>query len=461
MGLKRKVKKTKTQPQAPAAESRLISIRMPEAMIDQLRKRATREGNVAYQKLIKNFVAEGLAENGTANIAGSKNQIKTSAKSSEMTQEALARIGTPYVQKNDIKRVKAPHQQRHKETVIAQDIERLAKRLAPYYKNFAGKRFLITGAFGFLGKYMVHLLRYLNDEVLKEKTTALLLDNFVTGYEQLVGLDKHLQFIRHDVIQPFDTDLDVDYILHMAGIASPVYYTKYPIETMDVGTVGTRLMLELAVRKNVKSFLFTSSSEVYGDPDSRHVPTTEDYNGNVSVNGPRSCYDESKRFGETMCMAFHRVYNLPVKIVRPFNVYGPGIRPDDFRVLPNFIEHALRREPLPIHGDGRNTRSFCYISDSIEAIFRILFSDAEGEAFNVGNPGPELSVTELAHKVAEVMPYPLKIVNIDPPHAVYASSDPKRRCPDISKLTRITGFEPQISLKEGLKRTIRWFSERA
>jgi nucleoside-diphosphate-sugar epimerase len=158
-----------------------------------------------------------------------------------------------------------------------------------------------------------------------------------------------------------------------------------------------------------------------------------------------------------MCLAYWQVYNVPVKMVRPFNVYGPGIRPDDYRVLPNFIEHALRKEPLPIHGRGHNTRSFCYIVDAVEAFFRVLFSRENGEPFNIGNPYPEISVKELAELVAKSMPYPVEIRNIDPPHAVYASSDPKRRCPDITKLETRTGYKPKYSLEEGLKRTIQWF----
>ena len=342
--------------------------------------------------------------------------------------------------------------------IIAEDIENLAKNLFDYQEFFSGKTFLITGAGGFLGKYMVLLLKYLNDHVLDEKVSGILMDNFIIGYEQQVVEDEHLVFKKHNVVQPFFTAQRIDYIIHAAGIASPVYYTKFPIETMDVGTIGTRNMLELAREKKVKSFIFMSSSEVYGDPDSRFVPTPETYHGNVSVSGPRSCYDESKRFGETMCSAFWRVYNVPVKIVRPFNVYGPGIRPDDYRVLPNFIEHALRKEPLPIHGDGRNTRSFCYINDEIEAVFKLLFSDANGEAFNVGNPEPEISVSELAQLMARAMPHKVDIINIDPPHAVYASSDPKRRCPDISKLQSVIDFKPRYTLSEGLNRTIRWFS---
>ncbi len=431
-------------------DSKLISIRMPKGMIEELRGVAGQKGDMGYQQLIKTYITQGLdTEEGAVQAASSKSKKNAAVKApAEPARKTKAPAG---------KRANVAALTESK--VIREDIQNLAEALRPYHKFFAGKTFLITGAYGFLGRYMVHLLKYLNEAVLEEKTRALLLDNFVTGYEQRVISDKNLIFHRHNVINPFETPEEVDYIIHAAGIASPAYYTKYPIETMDVGTVGTRHMLELAYKKNVSGFLFTSSSEVYGDPDPKHVPTNEEYYGNVSITGPRSCYDESKRFGETMCLAFWRTFNVPVKIVRPFNVYGPGIRPDDYRVLPNFIEHALRKEPLPIHGDGRNTRSFCYISDAVEAIFRVLFAKESGEYFNIGNPSPEISVRDLAYLVRDAMPHKVEVVSIDPPHAVYASSDPKRRCPDISKLQRITGFEPKISLSEGVRRTVRWFSE--
>lgn len=429
--------------------SKLISIRIPEEMIEELRGVAQKRDGVGYQQLIKSYISNGLHEE-SRTVGPAKNRGK---KSSAVFQETMEAIATPVVSSSPAQRAL------HMAPVIYQDIRELAGHLKPYKKFFEGKRFLITGAFGFLGRYMVHLLQYLNENILKDKAKALLLDNFVTGYEQSIISDESLKFIRHDVTQPFSQEGDLDYIIHGAGIASPVYYTKFPIETMDVGTVGTRNMLELARSKNVQGVIFMSSSEVYGDPDPAHVPTTEEYNGNVSVSGPRSCYDESKRFGETMCYAYAKVYNVPVKIIRPFNAYGPGIRPDDYRVLPNFIEHALRKEPLPVHGGGRNTRSFCYINDMIEGIFRVLFSPHTGEAFNVGNPLPEISVRDLAKKVAALMPFKVEVRNIDPPHAVYSNSDPKRRCPDISKISKLTGFKPRYDLDEGLKRTIQWFSQ--
>ncbi len=432
---KQKKSSSKRSKNKDASASKLISIRIPEDMIQNLQQRAG-QGGIAYQRLIKDYISNGLSEPG-----------RPLSSSSETIPLATPTPAPPLA--HDFSVLPA---------VMQEDIESLGAIFKPHLNFFAGKTFLITGAFGFLGRYMVHLLRHLNEFLGSSPCRGLLLDNFVTGYEQQIISDRNLVFLRHNVIQPFSTDAPIDYIIHAAGIASPVYYTKFPIETMDVGTLGTRHMLELARQKHVKSFVFMSSSEVYGDPDGAHVPTREDYNGNVSVSGPRSCYDESKRFGETLCSAYWRVYNVPVKIVRPFNVYGPGIRPDDYRVLPNFIEHALRKQPLPVHGDGRNTRSFCYINDEIEAIFKILFSNHNGEAFNVGNPTPEISVQELAQRVAHVMPHKVDVVSIDPPHAVYANSDPKRRCPDITKLTALTGFQPRVDLDEGLRRTVRWFT---
>jgi len=349
--------------------------------------------------------------------------------------------------------------------IIKEDIKALSDIFVAYKAAMEGKTFLITGAGGLLGNYMVKLLRYMNENVLDTACKAFLLDNFVTGYEKAIKSDGNIKFIKHNVIEPFDTDEPLDYIIHAAGIASPVYYTRFPIETLDVGIIGTRNMLDLAKRKNVKAFMFTSSSEVYGDPDPAFVPTQEEYRGNVSILGPRAVYDESKRVGETMCEAFFNVYDIPTRCVRPFNVYGPGIRPDDYRVLPNFVEHALRREPLPVHGDGRNTRAYCYINDAIECIFRILLTEeCAGESFNIGNPDQEISVKGLADIVKEVVEENLPEFTVDinftePPLAVYADSDPKRRCPDISKVTEFTGYSPKYPLREGLKRTIEWYQD--
>jgi len=344
--------------------------------------------------------------------------------------------------------------------IIEEDIEQLAKSLAKFYDQIEGSTFLITGAGGFIGNYIVLLLKYMNDHVLSKPCKGIFLDNFATGFEREMISDDNLIFTQHDVIKPYHTDSDIDYIFHAAGIASPLYYTKFPIETMDVTTIGTRNMLELAKEKKVKGFIFTSSSEVYGDPDAANVPTPETYNGNVSITGPRACYDESKRFAEILCLSFARTYQVPAKIVRYFNVYGPGIRPNDYRVLPNFLENGLNGIPLLVHGDGKNTRSYCYISDCIEASLKLLLSDGiTGEAFNVGNPEKEVSVKDLAETVSNLIDIPVEIKYIEPPHSVYASSDPKRRCPDISKLQSQVEFQPKYGLEKGLQRTIDWYLE--
>ncbi len=340
--------------------------------------------------------------------------------------------------------------------IIFDDIMGLNDSLNDQIENFNNKNFLLTGAGGFIGKYIVLLINYLNSNILTQPATLYCYDNYITGVDDKIA-DKNIYFINHDVTIPFEIDDEIDYIIHAAGIASPLYYTKHPIETMDVGTIGTRNVLELAKQKNVSGFLFTSSSEVYGDPPSNYIPTPETYNGNVSISGPRACYDESKRFAEILCLNFWRVHGVPIKIVRYFNIYGPGHRRNDYRILPNFIERGLNNKSLEIHRDGENTRSYCYINDAIEATFKILFSGQKGEAYNVGNPNEEISVNKLSELVVSLLPKTVKIDHIDPPHDVYGKSDPNRRCPDISKLQSILDYVPKYDLKNGIERTIQWY----
>ena len=217
-----------------------------------------------------------------------------------------------------------------------------------------------------MGKYFLYTIWYLNKNLFSKPARVVSLDNYITGTKDNPFVnDENFKFIKHDVREPFYLKDRVDYIIHAAGIASPVFYMKYPLETLEVATFGTKYMLEFAKSKKVKSFLFFSSSEVYGDPDPNFVPTPENYPGNVSCTGPRACYDESKRLGETLCTIYHSLYKLPAKIVRPFNVYGPGMKTNDYRVVPRFLTSALKKEPLPVHAGGNQTRTFCYISDAI------------------------------------------------------------------------------------------------
>ena len=345
-------------------------------------------------------------------------------------------------------------------SVVKRDIENIVKGLKTEIKELEGKTILITGGSGFLGKYFLLTFAYLNDEVFKERCHVISIDNFITGVKDNEFADREdFTFIQHDVRSPLNITQKVDYVIHAAGIASPVYYMKYPLETLEVATLGTKNLLELARKKSVKSFLFFSSSEIYGDPDPNFIPTPETYPGNVSCTGPRSCYDESKRLGETLCMIYHRLHSLSVKTVRPFNVYGPGMRPDDFRVIPRFITSALKKESLPVHAGGNQTRTFCYISDAIIGFLKVLLSKKGGEAYNVGNSNDEVNMMTLANMVAELFANKVSVKAVEYP-STYPQDDPRRRCPDLAKITKSLGYRSQINLKDGLRRTLKWYKEK-
>jgi len=340
--------------------------------------------------------------------------------------------------------------------VIQEDVEIIANDIENLTGKLSGKTLLIAGGAGFLGRYFLSTLSYLNKNVLKEPCKVICVDNFLTGLKNLNIDDSNLTLIQHDVNTPLKIEGNIDYIIHAAGIGSPVFYNQFKIETIDVGTIGTKNMLELAREKNVESFLFFSSSEVYGDPDPRFIPTPETYNGNVSSIGYRAVYDESKRLGETFCMTYFQIYNVPVKIVRPFNVYGPGMRLDDYRVIPNFIVNALKGNTIPVYGTGKNTRTFCYVSDAITGFLKVLLSDHSGEVFNVGNQDVEITMLDLAEIIAEVFGNSINIEKRLGPNETYMSADPKRRCPDITKIRSLLGYNPKVDLKSGLDRFIEW-----
>ncbi len=342
--------------------------------------------------------------------------------------------------------------------IIEEDIKSIAEDLKADANKLSGKTLLITGGSGFIGRYLVMTVDFLNKKVLEEPCNVIVADNFITGMTGSEFDSENIRLINHNVINPLKVDDHIDFIIHAAGIASPAYYSKFMLETIDVGTIGTRNMLELAKEKDVESFMFISSSEVYGDPDPTFVPTPETYLGNVNCIGPRACYDESKRLGETLCMVYHELFGLSIKIARPFNVYGPGIKWDDFRVLPNFIYNALKGSDLPVYGEGDHTRSFCYMTDAVVEIYKILLSNFSGEVFNVGNQNDEVSVMDLAKIVTGIFDNKIGIKKVAG-GAVYATANPKRRCPDLNKLGRMIGYYPRIDLKAGLLRTIQWFEE--
>jgi dTDP-glucose 4,6-dehydratase len=306
-------------------------------------------------------------------------------------------------------------------------------------------RTLVTGAAGFLGS---HLCRRLLDE----GHEVIGMDNFVTGRaENMAPLHEMpgFHFVRHDVTNFIQVDESLDAVLHFASPASPIDYLELPIQTLKVGSLGTHKTLGLAKEKGARYFL-ASTSEVYGDPLVN--PQPESYWGNVNPVGPRGVYDEAKRFAEAMTMAYHRYHGLDVRIVRIFNTYGPAMRPHDGRVVSNFIRQALAGEPLTVYGDGTQTRSFCYVSDEIEGIYRLLQSDWVGP-MNIGNPD-EMTVMELAHAVLEITGSSSRIETRPLPQ-----DDPRVRRPRIERAREVLDWEPRVSLREGLERTIEYFQE--
>jgi dTDP-glucose 4,6-dehydratase len=306
-------------------------------------------------------------------------------------------------------------------------------------------RAVITGGTGFLGSHLC-------DRLIAEGWEVLALDNLITSGESNVShLERNPRFRveRADVTEHIDVAGPVDYVLHFASPASPFDYLKFPIETMRVGSEGTHHSLGLARAMKAKFFL-ASTSECYGDPE--FSPQSEEYWGRVNPIGPRAVYDEAKRFAEAMTMAYHRYYGVDTRIVRIFNTYGPRMRLNDGRALPNFVHQALTGRPITVYGDGKQTRSFCYVSDLIEGIYRLMLSD-EHEPTNIGNP-EEITILQFAERVREHFEDARPIIFEPLPQ-----DDPKQRCPDITKAKRILGWEPKVGLKEGLQVTMDYFKE--
>lgn len=305
------------------------------------------------------------------------------------------------------------------------------------------KTVLITGAAGFLGSHLC-------DKFIAEGFKVIGMDNLITGslknIEHLFRLPK-FDFYHHDVSKFVHVPDDLDYILHFASPASPIDYLKIPIQTLKVGSLGTHNLLGLAKAKKAR-ILIASTSEVYGDPLVH--PQSEEYYGNVSTIGPRGVYDEAKRFQESLTMAYHRVHGLETRIVRIFNTYGPRMRVNDGRVIPAFFGQALRGEPLTVFGDGNQTRSFCYIDDQVEGIYKLLFSDYTLPV-NIGNPD-EISIKYFAEEVLQLTEKKVPIVYKELPE-----NDPLQRCPDIGLAKKVLYWQPQISRQEGMKRTFEYF----
>jgi len=348
--------------------------------------------------------------------------------------------------------------------LLKSDIAEIVDGLGDLAFEFSGKRILVTGGRGFLGRYFTDVFLHLNERKFKTRgrlpCELVVLDNFITAGER--GRDipntSDMAFIEHDVIKPFYPERPVDFIIHAAGIASPFYYRKYPLKTLEVATTGLTNVLELARRSPRSKLVFFSSSEIYGDPDPKHVPTRESYRGNVNCIGPRACYDESKRLGETLVYTYNTMYGLNAKIIRPFNVYGPGMQKTDYRVLPNFASRFFERKRLQVYGTGRQTRTFCYVTDAIRGFLQVLVNGVPGEPYNIGNPTPEISMLQLVETLQAILAEGVLYDIIEHPDT-YPADEPNRRCPDITKAVEQVGYKPKVDLDDGLKRFFDWARE--
>ena len=307
------------------------------------------------------------------------------------------------------------------------------------------KTAVVTGGAGFVPSHLV-------DRLLADGLRVVALDNFITGHKRNIAhleVNENFIFREADVSEPFEVEGEVDYVFHMASPASPIDYVQVPIETLKAGSYATHNSLDLALRKKAR-FLMASTSEVYGDPEVH--PQTEDYQGNVSTTGPRSCYDEAKRYAEAAVMAYHRHHGVETRIVRIFNTYGPRMRLDDGRVVPAFIGQALEGKPLTIFGDGAQTRSFCYVSDLVEGIWRLMQSDCL-QPVNIGDPH-EMSIKEFAEAIAAATGTQTGMRGCPLPE-----DDPKVRRPDIGRAREVLDWEPVVSFDDGIRKTIDYFKE--
>jgi dTDP-glucose 4,6-dehydratase/UDP-glucuronate decarboxylase len=335
----------------------------------------------------------------------------------------------------------------------------------------AGTRVLITGGAGFLGYYLTQTLLRANDSLGQAPIDVVVYDNFMRGLPAWLeerSQNPHLTITRHDITKPLPTDVGAfDYVIHGASIASPTFYRQHPIETMDANVHGLRHLLEYTRERKdtdqaVQGFLFFSSSEIYGDPEPSAIPTPETYPGRVSCTGPRACYDESKRYGETLCVNFAHTHDLPITMARPFNNYGPGLKLEDRRVPPDFARNVLQGEDIVMLSDGSATRTFCYVADAIVGYYKILVRGRKGEAYNIGVDGPELSIADLAERFVaagrEFFDYGGSVVRKTADDPNYLTDNPNRRCPDITKARSELDYDPQITLDDGLRRSLLWYS---
>jgi UDP-glucuronate decarboxylase len=355
--------------------------------------------------------------------------------------------------------------------LITSDLEDLIRKARPQFEELAGKRLWLTGGAGFLGYYLVLSIAHWNKSAAPgDRIRLTVLDNYIRGVptwlESMKGDD--IVLVKHDVTHPIPASIgDADYIIHAASIASPMYYRKFPLETIDANVNGLRYMLDYAAERNrkapgsFKGMLFFSTSEIYGDPSPDAIPTPETYRGLVSCTGPRACYDESKRLGETICVIYAQTRDVPVSIARPFNNYGPGLKITDGRVLPDFARDALAGRDIVMLSDGSPTRTFCYITDALSGYLRVLVNGRRGEPYNIGIETPEISMRELAERVqkvaGELWGYEGRVIHQPSKEQAYLTDNPNRRCPIIEKARKEIGYAPEVDAETGIRRMLNWY----
>lgn len=355
--------------------------------------------------------------------------------------------------------------------LLDEDLEAICADLAAEFSEIAGSRLLVTGGGGFLGYYLVQSVLHWNKKrAVGARIDVTVYDNYIRGVpDWLESLrDRpHIELRRIDLIEPLPADMGhFDYIIHAAGIASPIYYRAKPLQCIDANVNGLRNLLDYAIAERnasrpLRGFLFYSSSEIYGDPVANAIPTPETYRGNVSCTGPRACYDESKRFGETLCVTYAKQEGIPVRIARPFNNYGPGLKITDGRVIPDFAKDLLEGRDIVMLSDGSPKRTFCYATDAVTGYFKVLVRGGVGEPYNIGIDRPEISIAELADlavkAAAELFGYRGKVVRGRSVEADYLVDNPNRRCPVIDKARQELGFDPKVPIEEGIYRSLIWY----
>ena len=349
---------------------------------------------------------------------------------------------------------------RFNENIIIDDCNEIILEYKRKLKLFKNKKILITGGGGFLLSYFVDLIATLNSQ-LNLNIKLDIYDYFYNGFPNRLNKYKknqNIKFYNLDVSKKIKLVDEYSLIIHGASIASPTYYKKFPIETIKVNTIGLLNLLDFYKEsKKLKNFIYMSSSEVYGDPSPASVPTKEDYNGNVSFTGPRACYDESKRIGETISINYFKIHKLPIKIIRPFNVYGPGQNIDDKRIIPDLIKFIKNNKNIEMYSDGKPKRSFCYISDQIRGILEVIFNGDIGEPYNVGN-NQEISMLEAAKSAIKLSKKRINIIMKENNQKDYNKDSPQRRCPDLKKLKNIGSWKPKYTFVKGMKKTLEYYN---